>query len=431
METDPIKETSSKRHIWFFLFSLLVSAGIFYYLFKTVSLQDIVNIIQGVTFRWILLFLLLSFSMSIFRTWRYMIVLNASGYEPDPVALYLITLVRNFFSDLLPARLGTLIYIYLVQSRLGIQFSAAASSFAFAFIFDLLSLSFLIILAVLIESSNLVSPFVVIGCSMLIAIISALVLLILPHILQSAGRMCRSLPLVAEKYRVRMQSVMDETRKDILTAKEQGIYWRIFSLSLGVRFFKYMSLYVLLLALVLPMGFETTAFPLPRVFLGLCSAELAASLPISGIAGFGAYEGAWALVFQLLGYSQHIASLTSISHHLLTQVYGYSLGGLALLVLLLPVFNKTAHAAEKACCPARIFWPKFFIISALLLTFAFALYPQKVASQDNSTNVGSMQKGASAKPPNMENLKGKIVFQRPTGIYSKNINGKQIKRIVP
>ena len=327
---------ASRRHIWFFLFSLVVSAGIFSYLFSAVSFQEVMAALKGLTLRWMVLFLLLSFSMSLFRTWRYMIVLNISGYRPDVIALYLITVVRNFFSDLLPARLGTLVYIYLVQSRLGIPFGAAASSFAFAFIFDMLSLAFLIVLAVLIGSSGLVSPLVVVGGAALIGLISGGVLFYLPLILQGVGIICQSLPLVPEKYRVKLFELITDTREDILTAKEHGIYWRIFFLSLGVRCFKYLSLYVLLLALVIPLGFTTAAFPLPKVFLGLCSAEMAASLPISGIAGFGAYEGAWALVFQLLGYSERIAALTSISHHLLTQVYGYSLGAAALLVLLLP-----------------------------------------------------------------------------------------------
>jgi len=434
METELSRAMFSKRRVWLFLFSLLVSAGIFSYLFSTVSLHEVIELLQGLTLRWILLFLLLSFSMSLFRTWRYMIVLNASGYQPDPVALYLITLVRNFFSDLLPARLGTLIYIYLVQSRLGIQFGAAASSFAFAFIFDMFSLAFLIVLAVLVGSSDIVSPVVVICGGVLIAGVSMAVMFLLPGILQATGTVCRSIPLVPEKYRIKMHDVLNDTRRDIMTAKKQGIYWRIFSLSLGVRCFKYLSLYVLLLALVLPLGFEMVSFPLPKVFLGLCSAEMAASLPISGIAGFGAYEGAWTLVFQLLGYSQRIAALTSISHHLLTQVYGYSLGALALLVLLLPFFKKTAHAEYKLRTPARIFWPKFLAAGAILLSLSFFLFPEKGGSRSNPNHESRTPAGASASEKmsvDISNLRGKIVYQRPDGIYSLNIAESKTKQIVP
>ena len=122
-----------------------------------VSLAEVVDLLRGISFRWIVLFLLLSFSMSLFRAWRSQLVLNASGYHPNTIALFLIILVRNFFSDLLPARLGTLIYIYLVQTRLGIAFGPAASSFAYDFVFDMVSLALLIILAVLVQTSTLIS----------------------------------------------------------------------------------------------------------------------------------------------------------------------------------------------------------------------------------------------------------------------------------
>ena len=44
---------------------------------------------------------------------------------PDIV---LVTLVRNAFDDLLPARLGSLSYIYMLNKRLGFSFESAAAS---------------------------------------------------------------------------------------------------------------------------------------------------------------------------------------------------------------------------------------------------------------------------------------------------------------
>jgi hypothetical protein len=130
-----------------------------------------------------------------------------------------------------------------------------------------------------------------------------------------------------------------EAEADIVLARRLGVYIRLVVLSVLIRLAKYGSLYVFLYALVEPIGYGFAELHPPRVFLGLCASELAASLPVSGIAGFGVYEGAWALVFRLLGFPGEFADLTAVSHHLFTQVYGYSLGALALLVLLLPVFR--------------------------------------------------------------------------------------------
>ncbi len=360
MVIDSSRPQSNRKRVWFFLFSLGVSATVFTYLFSTVSVREVAEIVTGISLPWIFLFLLMSFSMSLFRTWRYLMILSASGYRPYSIALYLVTLVRNFFSDLLPARLGTLDYIYLVQSWLGGPFGAAASSFALSCIFDIFSLACLIILAVVVVSSGLISPVIMGMGGGVLALGSIAVLLLLPRMLDVTARICSWLPFIPERYRIPLQQAMIEASRDVKQARRKRIYWRVLFLSLGVRCCKYLSLYVLLLALVLPLGIALSDFPLAKVFLGLCSAELAASLPISGIAGFGAYEGAWVLVFQLLGYSERIAALTSISHHLLTQVYGYTLGALALLVLLLPAFKRSnMKETHVPSSPAHFFWGGF------------------------------------------------------------------------
>lgn len=430
-----IKRLHNRKNIQrglYLLFSFLVAAGIFTYLFSTVSPGEVVDVLRGLTVRWILLFLLFSFSMSLFRTWRYAVVLQVSGYRPDAVALYLITLVRNFFSDLLPARLGTLIYIYLVQTRLGIPFGPTASSFAHAFIFDMVSLALLIIVAVFIQSSELISPLVVGAGGLFLGAASIGVLLALPLILRVTAGLCLSLAFVSRKLRQKMHDGLVAAEHHILLTKKHGIYWKVFALSLGVRCCKYLSLYVLLLALVLPLGLPLQSFPLAKVFLGLCSAELAASLPVSGIAGFGAYEGAWALVFQLLGYSERIAVLTSISHHLLTQVYGYSLGGVALLILLLPIFKKESLSAGPGTgMTGRLFWPKFVVTALCVLALAFLLFPERDRAGAAATAEDGITAGAAAGEDRnfFAQVSGKAVFERPDGIHVVGLHQDKPRRI--
>lgn len=435
MTTDKNNWGSTRQRVWFFLFSALVSGTVFTYIFSTVSLAEIIDLLRGISFRWVLLFLLFSLSMSLFRAWRSQLVLNASGYRPDFIALYLIILVRNFFSDLLPARLGSLIYIYLVQTRLGIAFGSAASSFAYDFIFDMVSLALLIIVAVVLQSSTVISTPAVVAGGMVLGAASIGVLLVLPLILRFTAKLCLSFSLVSLRLRQRLHDALLDTERNIGLAREKGIYWRLFVLSLGVRCCKYLSLYVLLLALVLPLGFTVQSFPLPRVFLGLCSAELAASLPVSGIAGFGAYEGAWSLVFQLLGYSERIAVLTSISHHLLTQVYGYSLGGLALLILLLPFFKRETRIDSSGNqVVGRLFWMKLTIVTAMIVLSALMLFPGREgmkAAGPGADRQGPGPEMESSKENYGEKVQGKIVYQRPDGIYTLTLQADMPKRIVP
>lgn len=405
------------QRIVFFLFSLLTTTAVCLYLAQIITLDDLINILTGVHLPWIPLFIFLSLCMSVLRTWRYRVVLNAAGHYPGNLALFLITMVRNFFSDLLPARLGTLIYIYLVQTRLGVPFGAAATSFAFAFIFDMLALACLAIPAVLFTSAERIPPAFVLTLGTLLLVGSLIALYALPTLLQWTKKIfdsssARRIPLGRT-----ISRAAEDFHANIRTAQKQGIFWPVFALSLGVRCCKYLSLYVLLLALVVPLGLTVADFPLAKVFLGLCSAELAASLPISGIAGFGAYEGAWSLVFQLLGYGEQTAALTAVSHHLLTQIYGYGLGVFALVLLLLPVFKKTASVDHRSSAHSRRFWPKYICTVGLMTLAGTWLFLSGLpkASGNSITPPGAAQLESTAGQPDLP--EGRLVYQRKDGIY--------------
>ena len=73
-----------------------------------------------------------------------------------------------------------------------------------------------------------------------------------------------------------------------------------------------------------------------RIFLGVVGAELAAALPIHGIAGFGTFEAAWALSFSQLGFSTEHAIMSGILAHAVSQLVEYSLGSGALLYVMRP-----------------------------------------------------------------------------------------------
>jgi len=99
------------------------------------------------------------------------------------------------------------------------------------------------------------------------------------------------------------------------------------------------------MALLVPRGYTLAEVPPAKALLGIFAAEISSTLPISGIGGIGTYQGAWLTAFHFLGFPEQLAALTSVSHHLFTQAYGYSLGIIAFMLLL--VFSRT-HRASSA-----------------------------------------------------------------------------------
>jgi uncharacterized protein (TIRG00374 family) len=342
---------SRRRRTWsravYFAVSVAVTAAVFTYLLRRVSPSEVVDLLRGTDLRGVAMFVVLSFVMSVLRTWRYALLLRVSGHAPPAPALFLVVLVRNFTSDLLPARIGTLVYVYILTGRLGIPFGPAAASFALSFLFDLIALAPLIALAAFFAGAagGLSATGLAAGAALLLALTLAL-LAALPALTGFAQRIVLRMRPLAAGPRARLAGALADVEEELHRTRRAGIYDRLLVLSVLVRATKYAGLYVFLFALVAPLGYGLAQLDPAPIFLGLCASELAASLPISGVAGFGAYEGAWALVFRLLGFPGEVADLTAIAHHLFTQVYGYSLGGLALLCLLLPAVGRAARSGS-------------------------------------------------------------------------------------
>jgi len=324
--------------------SILITVGVMGYLFRIVSLRDVVSTIKGMALVPFLCFVILSFGGAFFRTWRYLTLLNVSGAKVPAITMFLVTIVRNFFSDLLPARLGTLSYVYILTNRLGVVLEKALSTFAVAFIFDIIVIMPLLLISICSVGWKIFGKFqLLIPVTLGVLIILLVVLRYLPELFRITAGICQKFPFLR-----RGGGKLDKTALKIEEIKNSGVYLKVFTLSIFVRLCKYGKLYFLLLALLSTWGYGWKEIGFGRFFLGACGAEFSASLPISGIAAFGAYEGAWAIIFTILGFPRKLAIITGISHHLITQVYGYSLGVICLALLLLPVFNKTGEKGAKS-----------------------------------------------------------------------------------
>ena len=346
-----------KKTVW--VPGVLVAIGVLAFIFSRISITDVIDLIREANRAGVAMFLVLSLFMSVFRCWRYHLLLRVSGYDPPLFPLFLIVLVRNFTSDLIPARIGTAVYMPLVTTRLGVSAAAAASSFALAFLFDILAILPLVLLAlVLLGGDPLVS-------TSGLVILAAFVLVVCGILIAQLPRLCRlgewilTRPYWAtHRLIVWARQVLEGMESELATARAAGIYGRLFILSIFVRIGKYGALYMFLFALLEPQGFGWDHLPLPDVFMGLVVPELAASTPFSGIAGLGAYQGAWIFMFTLLGFPESLAMSSSLAHHVCTQFYGYSMGIMAAGLLMLSRFQ-IAQQAQGA--PVVMSWPRFLL----------------------------------------------------------------------
>lgn len=319
-------------------FSLAVTAGVMVYFFGSgkTSIAQIKGMLRNVYLPALCLFVAVSMTMNVLRTIRYAVILRAAGLRPPSIPMFLVVLVRGMFVDLLPARLGELVYIYVLRTRLGIPLGAATASFALAFLFDLIALAPLIMAAVvLVGAAAGVSTLKLLLATGFLLAASCATLMWLPSLLRLVFGILGIRGLGKNALAGRLRRFAASIGFQVKKSRKAGIYLPVLGLSILVRLAKYTGMYVMFYALVRSYGYDLASLPPAKVFLAMCSSEMAASMPWAGVMGIGAYEGTWHLVLVSLGFPQNVAATSGVCHHMLTQLYGYSLGALALLALFL------------------------------------------------------------------------------------------------
>ena len=327
------------RFVWrpWFL-SLAITVTIFGYFFQQVDLSEIFSTARQLTPRFVIWFVVLLLIGSGASALRFWVLLNRSV---SIRVLLAVTLARNLFVDLLPARLGELSYVYFVTHRAGRPLEEGIASLLLALLFDIVALAPLLIIAVLTVTNQLPTGWIILA-SLVLAVIALGIIWISGPIAMLVATGLDNSRQGSQRAWIVMK--LRETAKALARAQERGAFLPVFGLSIIVRLCKFGSYFFLVLSIMEPLGYTADSLGFFRVFLGVVSAELAAALPIHGIAGFGTYEAVWSFSFTRLGLSQEHAIISGILTHAISQVIEYALGACAFLYLMRPGFRKWLDA---------------------------------------------------------------------------------------
>ena len=311
------------------LTSLLLSVALVAWLLSGIELSELGRTLRDAHQPSLVMFALVYGAGLLARATRYRLLLD----QPvPPVKLLLITQVRNMLADLLPARLGSIVYVYLVTTRANISLPRGLSSFMLAFVFDIMAITPLLLLALLTVGgaapigSNFLPLLAILLFLGSFASLPALAP-VLRFVARALGGIATARPLVW---------AAEATAVEVDASWGTGRLLQVLALSMGVRLCKFGALYCLLHAVLVPHGYDWGSLAPAPTFLGIAGAELSAMLPIQGVAGFGTYEAAWSLAFTKLGFPESLAILSGLASHLISQVFEYSIGVAALLWLMRP-----------------------------------------------------------------------------------------------
>lgn len=297
---------------------------------------DLLGLMRQTALAWSAGYLLMMLVQTFFRAVRYRVLLAASKVSPLPdlLRLNLVTLARNMFVDMLPARLGELSYVAMMRLGCHVDSTHGISSLVVSFVFDLIALCG-VIGAVGVYQAIVAAPasgLLTVGL-VLTAVLPALLFLVFSggDVLVRAARRWVPANTPHWQWALRGLDFADHTVQSIRAVRRAGIFGRLLVLSMVIRTAKYAGLLCLFQAITRPSIPWVSDLPVAHVFSALLSAEAAAAFPVPSFMAFGTYEIAGSLTLTVFGLSKDTAAVVMLALHILSQMIDYTLGALGLM----------------------------------------------------------------------------------------------------
>jgi uncharacterized protein (TIRG00374 family) len=323
----------------------VVGLGVFlvYYLLNQIDIEDIKSAFINIYTPSLIIGLILIFSIDFFRAYRAKILIGSGRIRI--VDMFLVSLIRNGFNMVLPARTGELSYIYVLKRKFKFPVEIGISTLMIALVFDLVIVFSMIVISIIIVGIN---KYAVSSTSVILIAVALLIssLLVLFYLSKFVGLFIKIFDRILSKYRVSKSKVIQniykklvETNKNIELIKKRGIYWKVYLISVPSRILKYAAYYFLIHAVLKPMGFGFNDLSYWVIILATAAAEISAVLPTHSLAGLGTYQGVFALAFIMLGFGKEISIIVGFSYHIINLIFTITWCLIAMVILSLPVYR--------------------------------------------------------------------------------------------
>jgi uncharacterized protein (TIRG00374 family) len=280
---------------------------------------------------------------NLFRAYRKKILVGSDRIGMGD--MFLVAMIRNAFNMVLPARTGELSYIYVLTRRFRFPLEIGVSTLMVVMIFDLVIVFSIILISIIIVGVNTyaISSISVILIAIALLAVSLLILFFLANIIDIILIAYRKL---LERFRVRegrlvyrIYGKLLDINNNLKIIRGRKIYWKVYLSSIATRLLKFTSYYLIIHAILSPMGYSFSDLNYWVILLATIAAEISAVLPTHALAGFGTYEGAFALAFVILGFTEEISIIVGFSYHLVVLLYTVALGILAMIIISLPFYR--------------------------------------------------------------------------------------------
>ena len=347
MNLESQNKKSKKRWLILRIINIVVVVGLgvflVYYLLNQIDIEDIKSAFINIYTPSLIIGLILIFSIDFFRAYRAKILIGPGKIRM--VDMFLVSLIRNGFNMVLPARTGELSYIYVLKRKFKFPVEIGISTLMIALVFDLVIVFSMIVISIIIVGIN---KYAVSSTSVILIAIALLIssLLVLFYLSKFIGFFIKIFDRTLLKHRISKSKVIQyiykklvETNKNIELIKKRGIYWKVCLVTIPARILKFAAYYFLIHAVLKPMGFGFNDLSYWVIFLATVAGEISAVLPTHSLAGLGTYQVAFVLALVMLGFSKNISIIAGFSYHIINLIFTVAWCLIAMIILSLPVYR--------------------------------------------------------------------------------------------
>jgi Tol biopolymer transport system component len=342
-----------------------------------------------------------------FRAVRYRILIVASGEDAERIPgmkkMVFITAVRGMVVDLLPARLGELIYVALLKKFAGTSIPAGLSSLLFAMILDIAVLAPVTILLILFIGFPNTGPLKVAIVALLIVIgFYVGIRYILPRIIAFLNRITPRERSIVGK----LVAVINQLNDAIQATITAGVFGRVFGITIVVRALKYIGLLILFKSVAAGSFPTLEALSSLKILAAMLASEMTAALPIPTLMSFGAWELGGVTFMALFGAPPQESLISLIAIHIQSQAVDYGIGLTALFLLFANESSKPRYRTGKLQVP--VFAAGFAVIALISAVASWVWLDTQSGKTSAITESGAIP--IEQRPAWMQDLNGFIVW---------------------
>jgi uncharacterized protein (TIRG00374 family) len=325
---------------------IVAGLGIFlvYYLLSQINISDLKTAFLGVYKPSLIIGLILFLVIDFFKTYRQKLLIGTEQVRFTD--MFLVSLIRNAFNMVLPARTGELSYVYVLKRKFKIPVEIGVSTLFVGLIFEIVIVFSMIIISIIIVGINRypISSASVIMIAAGLLVVSLVLLFYLSKFvglfIKLGGFLIRkTVRFKKSKVLMYLYEKLIDTNKNIEIIQARKIYWKVYLASVGTRVAKFTSYYFLIHATLKPMGYSFSDLSYWVIFLATVTAEISAVLPTHAVAGFGTYEASFAIAFVALGFSKEISIIAGFNYHIINLLFTVGLGLISVLIISLPAYK--------------------------------------------------------------------------------------------